>query len=161
MDYDVDVYLLSQQFQTDYPASTYPEIMHKQGRPYNCLLIDSHEGYFICVPFRSYINHSNAYMFKNSQRSLYCKSGLDYSKAVIIADSKYLDSGKAIVDQDEYTEAMRNMNTIAQEALEYVDTYIGHVSGSAPIHQRQFQRKYQYSTLKYFHDILGLQTKTN
>ena len=158
MDYDVDVYLLSQRFHTDYPAALYPEIMHKQGRPYNCLLIDSHAGYFICVPFRSYINHSNAYMFKNSQRALYCRSGLDYSKAVMIADTKYFDSGKAIVDQDEYNEAMRNMNTIVQEVLSYVDTYIGHISGAAPIHQRQFQRKYQFSTLKYFHDVLGLQT---
>lgn len=161
MDYDVDVYLLSQQFQTDYPASAYPEIMYKQGRPYNCLLIDSHQNYFICVPFRSSINHSNAYMFKSSQRSIYCRSGLDYSKAVIISDTKYLDTTAAIVDQDEYTEAMRNMNTIAQEVVLYVDTYVGHVSRTAPIHEREFQRKYQFSTLKYFHDILGIKTDSS
>ena len=158
MDYDVDVYLLSQQFQTDYPASVYPEIMYKQGRPYNCLLIDSHQDYFICIPFRPSINHNNAYMFKNSQRSLYCRSGLDYSKIVLISDTKYLDSTVAIVDQDEYTEAMRNMSTIAQEAVEYVNTYVEHVSQTAPIHEREFQRRYQFSTLKYFHDILGIQT---
>ena len=161
MTFDVDVYLLSPKFETDYPTTSYPEIMYKHGRPYNCLLIDTHQDYFICVPFRSYINHSNAYMFRNSQRSRYCRSGLDYSKAVIIKDISYLDSSTAIVDQDEYTEAMRNMSTIAQEAVSYVDTYIGHMTGANPIHARQFQRKYQYSTLKYFHDILGIQSVTS
>lgn len=156
MDYDVDVYLLSQKFETNYPTAQYPEIMYKHGRPYNCLLIDTHQDYFICVPFRSYINHGNAYMFRNSQRSRYCRSGLDYSKSVIIKDAAYLDSATAIVDQDEYTEAMRNMNTIAQEVVAYVDTYVGHLNGSNPIHEREFQRKYRFSSLKYFHDLLGI-----
>lgn len=156
MDYDVDVLQLSPKFESDYPASAYPEIMYKLGRPYNCLMIDSHQDYFICVPFRSYINHNNAFLFQKSRRSTYCKSGLDYSKSVIIKDLSYIDSAKAVVDQDEYNEAMQNMNTIAQKALEYVDTYIGHVDGSAPIHEREFQRRYKFSTLKYFHDVLGL-----
>ena len=49
MEYDYDIYLLSQKFMNDYPFLKYPELMYKSGRPYNCLLIDTHYDYFICV----------------------------------------------------------------------------------------------------------------
>ena len=57
MEYDYDIYLLSQKFMNDYPFLKYPELMYKSGRLYNCLLIDTHYDYFTCVPYRSYINH--------------------------------------------------------------------------------------------------------
>lgn len=107
MDYDSELSLLSPKFTQDYPPAAYPELMHKHGRPYTCLLIDSHDDYFICVPFRSSIGHKNAFLFTGTARSKKTKSGLDYSK-------------------------------------------------TAPIHPRAFSRKYQYSTLPYFHDIMGV-----
>jgi hypothetical protein len=157
MEYATDVYLLSQKFIYDYPASSYPELMYKQGRPYACLLIDTHDGYFICIPFRSSINHKNAFMFIGTKRSKRTKSGLDYSKAVLVSNSDYLDSStKAIVDPDEYTEMMKNLPMIIREVIDYVDTYINHINGSIPIHPREFSRKYQFSTLPYFHDVIGI-----
>ena len=112
-EYDFQVYLLSQKFTTDYPLSQYPELMYKQGRPYTCLLIETHDNYFLCVPFRSSINHKNAYHFTSTQRSKKSKSGLDYSKTVVILNSDYIDSiTPAIVDQDEYNEMMRNGHDI-------------------------------------------------
>lgn len=96
-------------------------------------------------------------MFTGTARSRTAKSGLDYSKIVVIKDSDYLDPNMtAIVDQDEYTEMMRNLPSIVREANNYVDTYINHVNGTSPIHPREFARKYQYSTLPYFHDIMGI-----
>ena len=92
MDYDQQVYLLSRDFITDYPLSTHPELMYKNGRPYSCLLIQTHDDYFICVPFRSSISHHNCYHFTSTVRSKRTKSGLDYSKIVIITDGKYIDS---------------------------------------------------------------------
>ena len=83
MEYDFEIYQLSSKFFADYPETQFPELMHKFGRPYSCLLIDSHDGYFICIPFRSSIGHKNSFMFKNTQRSQRTKSGLDYSKIVI------------------------------------------------------------------------------
>lgn len=155
MDYDSELSLLSQKFMQDYPPTTYPELMHKQGRPYTCLLIDSQDDYFICVPFRSFISHKNAFMFTGSLRSQRSKSGLDYSKTVIIQDTDYLDtSTTAIVDRDEYTELMKNLSTIVLEANHYVNTYIRHVTGISLLHPRVYSRKYQYSTLPYFHDIM-------
>lgn len=155
MEYNSHLSLLSEQFTLDYPPAEYPELMHKPGRPYTCLLIDSHDNYFICIPFRSSIRHKNAFLFTSTLRSKIAKSGLDYSKIVIIKDTDYLDtSAKAVVDQDEYNEMMRNLSTIVSEACHYVDTYIDHVNGSSPIHPKAYARKYQYSTLPYFNNIL-------
>lgn len=157
MDYDSELSLLSPKFTQDYPPAAYPELMHKHGRPYTCLLIDSHDDYFICVPFRSSIGHKNAFMFTGTARSKKTKSGLDYSKIAIIKNTDYFDSTTtAIVDQDEYAEMMKNLPTIVQEANDYVNTYINHVTRTAPMHPRAFSRKYQYSTLPYFHDIMGV-----
>ena len=156
MDYDVEVMQLSQDFWAAYPPSKYPELLQKSGRPYNCLLVDTHQDYFICIPFRSNISHSNAYLFRGTQRSKRTRSGLDYQKAVIIRDTTYLSSKPAIVDQDEYNEAMRNMDKIAEKATKYVERYIAHANGSNPLHPRAFTRDYGYSTLPYFHDVLGL-----
>ena len=157
MEYDSVLSLLSLKFTQDYPPAAYPELMHKHGRPYTCLLIEAHDDYFICVPFRSSIGHKNAFLFTGTARSKKSKSGLDYTKIVIIRDSHYFDSATAAsVDQDEYAEMMRNLPTIVEEATDYVDTYINHVNGTATMHPRAFARRYQYSTLPYFHDILGI-----
>lgn len=157
MDYLSQVYLLSNTFIQDYPASLYPELMHKQGRPYTCLLIDSHEGYYICVPFRSSINHKYAFFFKKSIRSRQTKSGLDFTKTVIINNPDYIDSSKAaIVDQDEYNEMMSKMPQIVEKVLSYVNNYISHMNGTSPLHSRQFERMYKHTTLDYFHKELGI-----
>jgi len=162
VDFDYQVYLLSSKFITDYPLSAYPELMYKQGRPYTCLLIDTHEDFFLCVPFRSSINHKNAYHFTGSQRSLRSRSGLDYSKIVVIRDNDYIDSSaRAVVDQDEYNEMMKNLPLIVQEVLDYVNAYISHKIGDVPLHPRDYARKYGFSTLPYFEDILGITTPIN
>ena len=141
----------------DYPAAKYPELMHKKGRPYTCLLIESHADYYICVPFRSSIGHKNAFFCTNTIRSKEAKSGLDYSKAVIIKDTDYFDlSRPATVDQDEYVEMMVNLPVIVRETEGYVDSYINHIKGIASMHPRAFERKYRYSALTYFHDIMGI-----
>lgn len=73
-----------------------------------------------------------------------------------LSDTKMHSITAAIVDQDEYTEMMKNLPTIVQEANDYVDTYINHINGTTPLHPRGFSRKYQYSTLPYFHDIMEI-----
>lgn len=140
----------------DYPEDEFPELMHKLGRPYSCLLIDTHEDYFICIPFRSHINHRNSFMFHGTQRSMKSKSGLDYTKIVLIKDEKYFDDKKAIVDQDEYNEVQIHLDEIVEEAVNYVNGYIAHVEKIEEMHPREFERKYKYSTLPYFHDILKI-----
>lgn len=53
-----------------------------------------------------------------------------------LSDTKMHSITAAIVDQDEYTEMMKNLPTIVQEANDYVDTYINHINGTTPLHPR-------------------------
>ena len=157
MDYEFELMHLSSKFVSDYPADKFPELLLKSGRSYNCLLIDSHDGYLICIPFRSSVKHNNAYIFTSSKRSERSRSGLDYSKMAIISDLDYLDNTiPAIVDKDEYKEMQLQMDVIVSESLEYVDKYIDHVTGKNPLHSKEYERKYLYSTLPYFHKELGI-----
>ena len=157
MKYTASVHLLSEKFIKHYPLSNYPELMYKAGCQYACLLIETHEGYTICIPFRSSIKHKNAFIFKGTIRSRQSRSGLDYSKMVIINDSSYLDLKQtAIIDQDEYNEMRKNLSKIVEQVHKYVQKYINHIKGTEPLHPKEYLRQYEYSTLPYFHDILNL-----
>jgi hypothetical protein len=156
-DNDSQILRLSNNFYKVYPISSYREILSKQGRSYNCLLFQTHYNYFICVPYRTDILHDYAYKFQSSIRSQAHQSGLDYSKMVIIQDMDYVESSNAIIDQDEYNETMINLNIIKGEALNYLESYIKHKNGETVLSSQEFRRKYRYSPLQYFHNILGLQ----
>ena len=124
---DNQILRLSEKFYRDYPNPPYKEILKKKARGYNCLLFQSHYEYFICIPYRTEIQHSYAYRFKNSYRAQRHRSGLDYSKMVIIKD-----------------------------ALKFLEEYINHMQGQNLLHTKEFTRRYQYSSLQYFHSILGI-----
>ena len=153
MEYIVEIGNIANAFFTAYPAAKFPEIERKQGRPYSCLLLEFSNSY-ICIPFRSHISHNNAYLFKNSVRSKTSRSGLDYSKLLLINDSSYIVVGQAVVDNDEYKEVIQNLPRITQSVEQYISDYKKHILGTAELHPREYQRRYQYSTLPYFHDIL-------
>lgn len=157
MDYELEVCGLTPAFLAAYPEATYPEIERKPARPYSCLLLECYEDFFVCIPFRSHINHPHAYMFKNSRRAARTQSGLDYTKVSLIKNPDFFLVNGAIVDQDEFKEAAINMLRITQEVTDYIDKYRYHIDGSSPLHPREFQRRYQYSTLSYFHDIMSLE----
>ena len=146
---------LSPEFSNAYSADMYPELMLKTKRPYCCLFINLGI-YQVCIPYRSNILHKYAYMFNKSARSANKKSGLDYSKVVIITKLEYLDVKQAVVDQDEYRETRDNIQKIVDGITLYIDEYVGHMKGKKILHCREFDRKYKYSTLKYFHSELGI-----
>lgn len=98
-------------------------------------------------------------MFTNTQRSKRTQSGLDYKKAVIIKDGTYIDStAKVVVDNDEYTAMMKHISTIVEDVHNYIQKYVNHVEGTKVLHPREYTRRYQYSTLPYFHPELGLES---
>lgn len=45
------------------------------------------------------------------------------------------------------------------ELSQYIDTYIFHVKGKKILSSNGYERKYKYSTLKYFHNELGINMK--
>lgn len=158
--FDYQILHLTAKFYTDYPNPPYKEILEKENRPYNCLLIQSHYGYFICIPYRSNIKHKYAFKFKNSTRSKKTRSGLDYSKMVIITKNEYIGISNAIIDQDEFKETRDNIEYIKNDVQKYIDDYVAGISGDTTIYDRvEFKRIYEYSTLPYFHNELGITGK--
>ena len=153
---DYQILKLTDNFYDAYPNPPYIEILKKRKRAYNCLLFQTHYDYFICIPYRTEVSHNYAYHFRNSVRSRRHKSGLDYTKIVIIKNNEHIDNVNAVVDQDEYNETMVNLPRIKREALEFVEDYIAHMKGTNVLHPEEFRRRYRYSPLKYFHRELGI-----
>lgn len=153
---DYQILKLTDVFYREYPNPPYNEILKKNNRAYNCLLFQSHYNYFICIPYRSEISHKYAFHFTNTTRSREHKSGLDYSKIVIITKTDYIDSVDAIIDKDEFKETMVNLKQIKKEALDFVEDYVLHMKGIKMLHEREFERRYGFSSLKYFHRELGI-----
>lgn len=147
---------LTDTFYNAYPNPPYTEILKKKHRAYNCLLFQTHYDYYICIPYRTEIRHDYAFHFTTTARSRVHKSGLDYSKIVIITKSEYIDSVDAIIDKDEFNETMVNLERIKREALEFVEDYVEHIKGIRVLHKREFFRRYSFSPLKYFHNELSI-----
>lgn len=156
--FDFQILKLSKDFYRYYDKVNFPEILLKSGRSYNCLLIQSHYGYFICIPYRSEINHPFAFKFKNTKRSKKHNSGLDYTKIIIIDKPEFITSKSSVIDKDEYMKTKRFINVIKSEAMAYVDNYINHMKNIKMIEAKEFDRKYRRSTLKYFHHELNINT---
>ena len=84
------------------------------------------------------------------------RSGLDYTKIVIINKKEYVDTIDALVDKDEYNETAINIKRIKREALNFVEDYMAHVQEIKKISPQEFRRRYSYSPLQYFHKELGI-----
>ncbi len=153
---DYQILRLTDSFYNMYPNPPYREILKKKQRAYNCLLFQTHYDYFICIPYRTEIRHEYAFHFTNTMRARKHKSGLDYSKAVIITSTNYICSTGAIIDKDEFNETMINLEKIKEEALKYVEDYVEHMKGTRILHKKEFERRYGFSPLKYFHKELGI-----
>ena len=153
---DYQILRLTDDFYKDYPNPPFIEILKKEKRAYTCILFQTHYGYFICVPYRTEISHKYAYHFKHTKRSLKHRSGLDYTKIVILTDGRYIDTQEAIVDKDEYKETVVNIETIKRHALTFVENYVEHIKGEKLMHVNEFRRRYAFSSLQYFHHELGI-----
>lgn len=155
--YNFDIKHLTKTFFNTYPNRECPELLKKGLRSYDVVVytLKILQNYYICIPFRSEMKHKNGYRFKFSKRSHNHNSGLDYSKLIIISDKNYIGD-KSIIDKDEYIEFMKNEEKIHKQIEKYIVDYINHHNGINVLHKREYDRKYKYSTLKYFHKELGL-----
>ena len=142
---------LTAEFYNRYNSAEYPEIENKENRPYMVMLIQIENNTF-AIPFRTNVKHSNCYKFENSSRPTNSITGLDYSKAVIVNDSKYIGVDARINDM-EYTELDANYHIIIKQFTSFVRNYIKYANGKLNEYQA---KKYKYTTLKYFHDELGI-----
>lgn len=104
------------------------------------------------------MKHNNGYKFKFSNRSKKHQSGLDFSKLVIVSKDNYIGESSTI-DIDEYKEFEKQKDYIHKNLEKYIHDYVEYVNGHIPLHIQQFERKYKYSTLKYFYRELGIRVK--
>ena len=142
---------LTEDFYNKYNSDSYPEIENKVNRPYIVMLIQI-EGNTFAIPFRTNIKHNNCYKFENSSRPTESVTGLDYSKAVVVNDKRYIGVPARINDM-EYTELDTNYHIIIKRFTTFVKGYIKYANGTL----NEFQaKKYKYTTLKYFHNELGI-----
>ncbi|MGM9947560.1 type III toxin-antitoxin system TenpIN family toxin [Floccifex sp.] len=146
---------LSSNFYKDYPAAKYPEILEKGDRPYDVIVFETKENYYVCVPFRTYLNHKQGFHFYSSPFPTGENPGIDYSKMVIIKKDDYIGE-TTFIDTEQMSCFNTNIATIQKEVLEYLEGYINHFNGTNTLHPKQFRRKYQFTSLKYFHTELGI-----
>ena len=153
---DFQVLKLTDAFYEDYPTPPFTEILRKRQRAYDCLFLQADDDVLVCIPYRSHITHSNAFYFKKSVRSRKSRSGLDYSKAVIIHNVEYISKENAVIDQDEFIETVENIDRIRSEMSQFIEGYCSHISGKKVLHEKEFKRRYGYSPIKYFHRELNM-----
>ena len=143
---------LSADFYTDYKSTDYPEIENKANRPYMVMLIKIENNTF-AVPFRTNVPHNNCYKFKTSTRPTNSVTGIDYTKAVIANDSKYIGA-PAQINNKEYVELNNNYGFIINQFKKFVADYIKYANSEKRYYA---SKKFQYTTLKYFHKELGIE----
>lgn len=142
---------LTAEFYQKYNSADYPEIENKDGRPYMVVLIKIENNTF-AVPFRTNVTHNNCYKFKHSTRDTAAGTGLDYTKAVVVNDSKYIGDDARINDM-EYTELSQNAVFIIKQFKKFVSDYIAYANGKTNYYA---MKKFKFTTLKYFHKELGI-----
>ncbi len=109
---------LSNDFYNDYPSSLYPEIERKPLRPYIQMLAIV-DNYTFAIPLRSNINHPHVFWTDKDNRC-----GIDFSKAVIITDEKYIDESKTPHIRQKEFDALRGKDfRISQRMKQYIEDY--------------------------------------
>lgn len=156
--FDYQVLKLTTKFYTDHPRTEYPEILSKDTRPYNCLLLQSKYGYYICIPLRSHIKHQYGFWLHKDGKGTY--AGLDYTKIIIIEGhdlNDYLEPKTALINQKQFITMRNRMPKIVEESQDFIDDYISYLrKDDGCIDEREFIRRYSCSTLQYFHKELKI-----
>ncbi|MCL2801683.1 MAG: hypothetical protein FWD28_08005 [Treponema sp.] len=129
------------------------EILTKEERPYYVLVLEL-DGLMYAIPLRSHITHPYCYISNSINEQ---KSGLDYSKAVIISDlAKHTDPAPVTIRQNEYNVLKQQEFLIKKKFSSYVKSYKKEIRRRQKVQTLPVSSLCRYSTLKYFHKELGL-----
>ena len=151
MSKQIELRYLTNEFYSQYDPINYPEIEHKEERPYAVLLVNVCDNKF-AIPFRTNIKHNNAYKFEHSGRATESVTGLDFTKAVVVNDNIFI-GGNATVDNQEYLDLSKNEMKIIKKFTTYVKNYVKYRKGIAAEYR---EKDYQYTSLKYFEKELKI-----
>lgn len=138
--------LLTSEFYKDYPNSEYPQLMAKPTRPYTHVKLDICDAHFY-IPFRSNIEHPHAF-FTNKRE----KCGIDYSKAVVINDEKYIDNTqRAHIRENEFKKVKGKDYKLKRGFEEYIELYKKAKNGEEIAHREDILN---FSSLQYFEEYI-------
>lgn len=142
---------LSSDFYNTYSATKYPEIEYKPSRPYIVLIVEI-SGNKFALPLRTNIRHNYCYKFKNTGRDTQSTTGIDFTKAVVVNDAKFIGQPTTI-DNKEYVELMNKFYFIIKKFKKYLEGYIRYQKNGGDDFT---ENKYRFTTLKYFNNELGI-----
>jgi hypothetical protein len=131
---------LTDQFYTDYAHCT--EIEQKAERPYVQVYINVN-GLDFAIPLRSNLSHSNVFWTDRANRC-----GIDYSKAVVIEDTKYINNTlKPYIRPVEFKALLGRDRDVERGLLDYIEKY-----KAAKINPTKHDEMFflPYSTMQYF-----------
>lgn len=128
-----------------------------KGRGYGVILVPIQNLTF-AIPFRSNMSHSFGFVSHRAHKpdGSVIKSGLDYTKAVVITEERYLETRLfKLRTSKEYWNVVYNEEQIVEEFESYIEKYISAVREN----DEHILNDYRWSTLKNYHVELGLQKK--
>ena len=129
------------------------ELLTKEERPYYVLLLKL-DNITYAIPLRSHITHSYCIIADNINGQ---KSGLDFTKAVVISDSaKYIDTYPVTIRQHEFNILKQQEYLIKKKFSSYVKSYKKEIRRRKKTPTLPESSLCRYSTLRYFHKEIGL-----
>lgn len=144
---------LSKQFYNDYPSDKYPEMMLKENRPYTQVITDI-DGLKFAIPLRSDISHSADVLWTDKS----AKHGLDFTKAVLILDDKYISNEKVFIKNKEHKHLLGKERRVKEKMEKCISNY---KKAKANIKEEHNAEYCSYSTLQYFEEYIYPETEFN
>ena len=139
---------LSDKYYNKYTNDLYPQLELKPTRPYAHVKVEAY-GLDFYIPLRSNIGHPHAFFTDKKNRC-----GVDYSKAVIITDSSYIDnSRKVFIRKNEFAKLKGKDYKVKKDFEEYINLYIQAKNGEDIDHKDDILK---YSSLQYFEKYLPI-----
>ena len=138
---------LSAYFYSEYAACT--EILTKPTRPYACLEVNI-DGVRFAIPFRHHIVHKWAFI-------TYGQSGLDYSKAIVLSDRRFVGQHSPIIEQVEFNALKGKEKLITNGMRQFLKAYRNAVNYPANPHYNFIR---SCSSLQYFHKELHIEVRS-
>lgn len=139
---------LTDEFYKVYPSELYPEIEQKHNRPYIQVYVKIN-GIQYAIPLRSDIHHPHVLW---TDKKNHC--GVDFSKAVVITDDKYIDMlTEPHIRENEFNALRGKDYKIKVKMEKYIEEY---KKAKQDLNKKHYQNLVKYSTLQYFEKEIGI-----
>ncbi|WP_036771846.1 type III toxin-antitoxin system TenpIN family toxin [Photorhabdus australis] len=106
------------------------------------------------IPLRTSIKHNAAYITQRSVQKGIKGKGLDYSKALLIVNSRYISDEIFLIPHEQYKKIEGKEHFITIKFEKYVEKYIKAVKHSDKYIINSLE--YRFTTLQNYHYQLGL-----